>query len=58
LKIARLRGMVGAEKAALDVIESVREKRAGDVPREPLPRVVRFVGRFVRRLQSLSPMER
>lgn len=58
LKIARSRGMAGAERAALDVIEAVREKRAGDVPREPPPRVVRFVSRFVRRLQSLSPMER
>lgn len=58
LKIARSRGMAGAERAALDVIEAVREKRAGDVPREPPPRVVRFVNRFVRRLQTLSPMER
>jgi tetratricopeptide (TPR) repeat protein len=58
VKIARSRGMAGAERAALDVIEAVREKRAGDAPREPPLRVVRFVNRFVRRLQSLSPMER
>ncbi|HEY0020822.1 MAG TPA: tetratricopeptide repeat protein [Longimicrobium sp.] len=57
LKIARSRGMAGAERAALDVIEAVREKRAGDVPREPPPRVVRFVNRFVRRLEPLSSME-
>jgi tetratricopeptide (TPR) repeat protein len=57
LKIARSRGMAGAERAALDVIEAVREKRAGDVPREPPPRVVRFVKRFVRRLDALPLSE-
>lgn len=55
LKLARARGAVGAERAALEVIEAVREKRAGDVLREPPPRVVRFVNRFVKRLASLPP---
>jgi tetratricopeptide (TPR) repeat protein len=55
LKLARAREAVGAERAALDVIDAVREKRAGDVLREPPPRVVRFVNRFVKRLAALPP---
>lgn len=53
-KLARARGAVGAERAALEVIEAVRGKRAGDVLREPPLRVVRFVNRFAKRLASLS----
>jgi tetratricopeptide (TPR) repeat protein len=53
LRIARARGVASAERAALDVVDAVREKRAGDVLREPPPRVARFVNRFVRRLSSL-----
>lgn len=53
LKLARSRGVPGAERAALDVIEAVRGKRDGDVLREPPPRVVRFVTRFAKRLAAV-----
>jgi tetratricopeptide (TPR) repeat protein len=53
IHLARARGAAGAECMALNVIEAVREKRAGDVLRETPPRAVRFVNRFVKRLSTL-----
>lgn len=55
VNLARARGAVGAERVALEVIEAVREKRAGDVLKETPPRAVRFVNRFVKRLSKLRP---
>jgi tetratricopeptide (TPR) repeat protein len=53
VNLARARGAAGAERVALDVIDAVREKRAGDVLMETPPRAVRFVNRFVKRLSQL-----
>lgn len=53
LNLARARGAAGAERVAVEVIESVRERRAGDVLKETPPRAVRFVNRFARRLSKL-----
>jgi tetratricopeptide (TPR) repeat protein len=52
-RAAQARGAVSAERAALDALATVRERRTRDVPLEPPPRIRRFVKRFVARLSGL-----
>jgi tetratricopeptide (TPR) repeat protein len=54
-KAAKARGALTAERAALDALAAVRERRTRDVPIEPPPRVRRFVKRFVARMAALEP---